>query len=133
MAEFKSVRAMIGVEISPKCLSNPQRAVCAKVASHMLVYSSKINAIPLSFSIIDIGSIGCISSDSGDVLVPVTVEYIVFTLLEDQQIMSIDGRAFGIFQTEVDGNTDYTGMLRIKQIQSNPKSLSMTISGVIPG
>ncbi|KAM0672037.1 hypothetical protein CWI42_041950 [Ordospora colligata] len=129
MAGFKSIRAMVQVEISPRCLSNPHKAVYAKIASHILFYSSRVHATPLSFSIIGINNTGCISSDSGDVLISVLVEYIVFVLLEGDRIMSIDGRAFGIFQIEVDGDTEYTGMLTIRQIQSNPKSPLMTISG----
>ena len=129
MVEFKSIRAMVQVEISPRCLSNPHNAVCTKIASHILFYSSRVHATPLSFSIIDINHTGQISSGSGDVLISVLVEYIVFVLLEGERIMSVDGRAFGIFQTEVDGDTEYTGMLTIRKIQSNPKSPLMAISG----
>ncbi|AFN82912.1 hypothetical protein EROM_041480 [Encephalitozoon romaleae SJ-2008] len=131
MVKFKLVKTVTYVGISPEFLGNPGRAVSKYISPKLLIYSHKINGVPLSF---DIKKIGCAEAsvcETGDVITPVSVEYVVLMVPIGEMLNSIEGRAFGIFDTDVDGNKEYTGNFIVKEIRLKSRSF-FTIVGTQP-
>ncbi|AFM98190.1 hypothetical protein KMI_04g07730 [Encephalitozoon hellem] len=131
MINFKLVKTVTYVEISPEFLTSPRKAVSKCIASKLLIYSHKINGIPLSFDIKEIGCAEASICETGDVITPVSVEYVVLVMPVGGIVNSVEGRAFGIFNTDVDGNKEYTGNFMVKEIKLKAKSF-FTIVGTRP-
>ncbi|CAD25334.1 hypothetical protein [Encephalitozoon cuniculi GB-M1] len=131
MIKFKLVEAVMCVEIDPELLVNPEKAVSKHIASNLLIYSHKINGVPLSFSIKGMERTGPIVSSVGSVAVAVHVEYVVLTLPIGEVMSSIEGRTLGIFSTDIDGSKEYTGNFVVKEMRLKGR-VFFTIAGTRP-
>lgn len=126
---LKKIRVHISVKVIPRYLNDPELAVTRKLEKYLFKYSYKLGGIPVCFNLIGVYPIGKIICDNDSVLLTTSVDFYVFTFKVLDILESNKGIAFGIIYTNVNGNQDFTGKIKVTDV-SNGEEGSTTIYGV---
>ncbi|KAF9762066.1 DNA-directed RNA polymerase I subunit RPA43 [Nosema granulosis] len=126
---LKKIRVHISVRVLPRYLNDPELAVTRKLEKYLFKYSYKLGGLPVCFDLIGVYPIGNIICDNDSVFLTTSVDFYVFSFAISNVLESEKGITFGIIYTNVNGNQDYTGKIKVTDI-SNGEEGSTTIYGI---
>lgn len=112
---FEKMKVEIYLAIRPKHLRDPSESIFKQLSRNLLVHSSVLGGLPLSFTIEGVFQSGRILED-GSVYVNCLIEFCVLKVVPSTAMYCMDGSLMGIFPVVVDGDEKYTGEFAVKSV-----------------
>lgn len=126
---LKKIQVHISVKILPKYLNDPELAITKKLEKYLFKYSYRLGGLPVCFELLGVHPVGKIICDNESVFLTTSVDFYVFTFGISDVIDSEQGISLGVIYTNVNGNQDYTGKIKVVDITNGDEG-STVIYGI---